>query len=459
MRYQYRVVDVGDEGMLRDVRYKHFPLPVNRIVVVVVKEVHSYRMPSTRGTFDGAPFQLEKSVSVGNAKDALAIPMHAYAAIAHGLDKIQLRYGIDIAKDVEGIGTFLFWDALFYLSINNEAELVTISIEHFYNNLVGVDNTFRPVHIQIYNFKSAGTEVRIRKQREMERGPGKILFVVNRVSGKTTPDWEPIIRRYFEPSAMDIDFYHLPQKFTTSDVRSAINSFKPGCVVAVGGDGTVNLLATCIMNTGISLGILPAGSANGMARELGIGADVTKALEIIKRGRTKRISLLQINDRISVHLSDLGLNAHMLREFERGSKRGFMGYILATLRVFKRKKMLEADIRFDNKSITVRADIILIANATTYGTGVLVNPVGKLDDNVFEVIAITELTLAQLLKSSLQTLRLDESKAKIFQVSEVKLHCKKPAHFQVDGEYLGKVEDVGARLLPDSLDVIVPDDF
>lgn len=284
----------------------------------------------------------------------------------------------------------------------------------------------------------------------------RILFVVNRVSGKATPDWESIIRAHFDALPFETYVYHLPEKFSQPVVKSAIASFNPACVVAVGGDGTVNLLATCVMNTGISLGIVPAGSANGMARELGITPNVTEALRIIERGICKRISLLKINDRISVHLSDLGLNAYMLREFERRGKRGFFGYVLATLKVLRKKKKLTAQMKFNGKSVTIRAEIILVANATTYGTGVVVNPVGKLDDNVFEVIAITDITLTDLLKSSLKTLRLNESTAKIFQVTEMQLHCEKPAHFQVDGEYAGKVENITARLLPGSLNVIVP---
>lgn len=284
----------------------------------------------------------------------------------------------------------------------------------------------------------------------------RILFVVNRVAGKATPDWESIIRSHFQSLPFDVEFYHLPEKVSVPGVKSAIASVNPSCVVAVGGDGTVNLLATCLMGTPISLGIVPGGSANGMAKELGISGDVTDALKIVEKGARKRISLLEINNRISVHLSDLGLNAYMLREFERRGTRGLAGYLLATLKVLKKKKRLTAQLLFNNESVTIHADMILIANATTYGTGVVVNPVGKLDDNVFEVIAITDLTLADLLKSSIQTLRLNESKARIFQVTEMHLHCEKPAHFQVDGEYAGKVQDVSAKVLPGSLEVIVP---
>jgi len=248
----------------------------------------------------------------------------------------------------------------------------------------------------------------------------------------------------------------LPETIDIQGLKAEISSFKPHRVVAVGGDGTANLLASCLHNTDIALGIVPAGSANGMAKELGIGQDSTEALKVIEAGLCKRISLIEINGRISMHLSDIGLNARMLREFESKGTRGLIGYLLASLKVLRKRKAMDVEISFNNKIRKVRADLILIANATMYGTGVVVNPVGRLDDNVFELIVIRDLTVKDLLNSSLHTFRLGESKTEIIQVSEASLHCKKPADFQVDGEYLGKVQAIKAKLLPDSLSVIIP---
>lgn len=285
----------------------------------------------------------------------------------------------------------------------------------------------------------------------------RLLFVINHFSGRKASDWESVILKHFESLPFDINIYPLPEKFDVSTIRSTIELYKPDQVIAVGGDGTVNLLATCIRNTEIGLGILPAGSANGMAKELGI-ADVALALKTIENGFSKKISLLDINGKISLHLADIGLNAYMLREFEKSGIRGFIGYLIASVRVLGRRRELHVEVSYKNTKKTVHADIILIANATMYGTGVVVNPVGKLDDDVFEVIAIKNLTLKDLVKTSLTTLRLDESKAEIFQASEINLHCKKAAHFQVDGEYVGKVRDIAAKLLPDSLKVLVPEE-
>lgn len=290
----------------------------------------------------------------------------------------------------------------------------------------------------------------------MEGARRRFFFVINPGSGSKVLDWDSVILDQFKALPHDVELYHLPKEFTPSLVRESINLYNPHHVIAVGGDGTVNLLAGCIVNTEMSLGILPAGSANGMAKELGISEDITSALDTIIRGMVKKISVVEINGRISIHLADIGLNAYMVKEFEKGSKRGLPGYLRASVKVLWKKQRLTADLYYNNKTERIHADIILIANATMYGTGVIVNPVGKLNDDVFEVIAIKDLTVPDLLKTSLRTLRLEESKATIYQMSEMRLHTTQPVHFQVDGEYLGKVQDITARLIPDCLAILSP---
>jgi diacylglycerol kinase family enzyme len=284
----------------------------------------------------------------------------------------------------------------------------------------------------------------------------KFLFVLNAISGAKSVDWQSVIEDFFKGSPHIVDFYVLPEKINTHDIRAAIRRYNADHVVAVGGDGTVTLLAECLIDTEMSLGILPAGSANGMAKELGIATDARKALEIIAAGHTRKISAVRINDRLSIHLADVGLNAYMIKEFHTRGKRGLFGYIMATAKVLWKKRHIRADLQFNGWNIGIKADLIIIANATSFGTGVVVNPVGKLDDNVFEVIAVQDVSAGNLIKTSLQKSTLDRTKAKIFQMSEGKLVCKKPVHFQVDGEYLGKVTEIDAKLLRDCLRIIVP---
>ena len=113
----------------------------------------------------------------------------------------------------------------------------------------------------------------------------KLLFIINPVSGgKEKHDWEASVCEYFKEQPHTIEFYLLTGKEDKTSIQHHINSVKPDRVVAVGGDGTVKMLAEIVKETSLPMGILPAGSANGMARELHIPLEVEKALEVITDG-------------------------------------------------------------------------------------------------------------------------------------------------------------------------------
>src|SRR4051812_46682425 len=103
----------------------------------------------------------------------------------------------------------------------------------------------------------------------------KILFVINPKSGtKSKIAWEPAIREYFANLEHTFDFFLLDGKDDATSLQYWIKKLQPDRVIAVGGDGTVSFVAEQLLKSNIAMGILPAGSANGMARELNIPVDV-----------------------------------------------------------------------------------------------------------------------------------------------------------------------------------------
>src|SRR6476661_3903158 len=101
--------------------------------------------------------------------------------------------------------------------------------------------------------------------------PLKLLFVINPVSGgKEKQDWEASIREYFKEIPHMAEFYLLNGQSDKRSLQHYIETLSPDRVVAVGGDGTVKMVTELLKDTSIPLGIIPAGSANGMAKELAI---------------------------------------------------------------------------------------------------------------------------------------------------------------------------------------------
>jgi YegS/Rv2252/BmrU family lipid kinase len=285
----------------------------------------------------------------------------------------------------------------------------------------------------------------------------KILFVINAASGNNSTDWTSEITKYFAATSYTIDFYHLTNNCNISTIKQQIKAFSPYCVVAVGGDGTIKLVAECLMKTKIFLGILPAGSANGLAKELGISDIPTKALNILTQGYSKKIHITAINEQLCIHLSDIGLNAYAMKEFENQPMRGWWGYLLAALKVLWQNPLMEITIKIDEKSVKMKAEMIVIANATKYGNGVVINPIGKLDDKFFEVIVIKKISFYEIFKMISSYSSYNKDKTEIFQTNALSMKSRRKVHFQIDGEYLGKVKEVNATIVPNALQVIVPE--
>jgi len=285
----------------------------------------------------------------------------------------------------------------------------------------------------------------------------KLLFIINPGSGNNGKDWHQVIQDYFKTLSHTIELFDFPNPCLPKKIKEKIKDYQPHRVIAVGGDGTIKLVAECLQKTDIPLAILPAGSANGMAKELAVPENAEKALDIAVNGITKKIHLIKINDELCIHLSDIGFNAFIVKEFEKKDKRGMWGYVKASWKVLWNNPLMQVEIETDKEALRIRAAMIVVANATKYGTGALINPEGKLDDDVFEVIVVKKISVKEIFKMVVSHTPYDPAKTEVFQTRSLRIQSKRKAHFQVDGEYLGKVNDVYATILPQALEVMIPD--
>lgn len=284
----------------------------------------------------------------------------------------------------------------------------------------------------------------------------KLLFIINPASGNNKRDWNKLITNYFSSYNYTIELYHLTKNCSVKTLDSKIKRFLPNQVIAVGGDGTIKMVAECILQKNIPLGILPAGSANGLAKELKIDEDPTKALDILTKGNLQKIHITKINNHLCIHLSDIGLNAYAMKHFKYQGVRGMWGYLRASLKVLWQNPIMEIEMQNDEKAFKIKAEMIVIANGTQYGSGAIINPIGKLNDTHFEVITIKKISFLEVFKMIVSHAPYDSSKTEIFQTNTLSMRSKKRVHFQVDGEYIGKVYEIKAFLIPDALQIIVP---
>ncbi len=284
----------------------------------------------------------------------------------------------------------------------------------------------------------------------------KILFVINPNSGRNSREnKEDLIRNHVESSGISADFLLLTGDNDETAIRDQITASNPGRVIAVGGDGTVTLVAKQLLGKNIALGIIPAGSANGMAKELGIPEITESALEIAVNGQIRDSDVIRINnEHVCLHLSDIGLNAQLVKHFEEGKVRGKLGYAMVVIKTLWRRTRMEVTIKSGKEEQKHDAVMVVIANATKYGTGAIINPEGSLYDGLFEVVIVKKLDA--LFKMLLIQRPFNPEKIEVFHATSLLITTRKKVHFQVDGEYIGRLKRIEGEIMPGQLKLIVP---
>lgn len=287
-----------------------------------------------------------------------------------------------------------------------------------------------------------------------------ILFVINPISGginkKTLKDE---IHKFFSRENMEVRFFLTTGTDDPAKLEDELQGKHPDTVVACGGDGTINLVANVLLGKDITLGILPMGSANGLATELGIPTALQQALAILRANKTREMDVLHINQTyISLHLADLGFNAKLIKRFEQAGKRGKIGYARQFIRTLMTQESMRYYFLMENETFSRRAQMVTFANARKYGTGAVVNPDGKIDDGVFEVCIFRPYPWYALFGIFLRffTGSLKKSKyVKIHSVNDVTVYTRKPEMLQVDGETVGEYNEVEVVIHPDKIRVLV----
>lgn len=283
----------------------------------------------------------------------------------------------------------------------------------------------------------------------------RLLFIVNPGSGSDETDFTALIRDYAKGKPYDLEVFELPDKCSKTQVQAAIDASTADRVVAVGGDGTLKLVAECLQGTSVPIGIIPAGSANGMAKELGIPTTFNEAMERVIQGEPKEIHAVKINGSLCIHLSDIGFNAYIVKKFDDLPQRGMWGYAKAAWQALWNHHKMDVEIQIKDQQIKAQAAMVVIANATMYGTGVKINPDGDLSDELFEVILVKEYSVMEILKIRFTDLPFNKDKIEVFQAQNLTIKTKHKVHFQIDGEYMGKLNKVDAVIIPAAIRIIV----
>lgn len=215
--------------------------------------------------------------------------------------------------------------------------------------------------------------------------PQKIAFVINPNAGvKKKINIIEFIKTHF-PKNIPYDFIVWKNKDDFTIVKQQIVEGNYTIVVACGGDGTVNQVASVVAHTTMALGIFPLGSGNGLARSNNIPLNLHKALQVIEKGNIKKIDGALINNHSFFCTAGVGFDALIANEFATSTKRGYITYFKTTLKEFFGYKPNHYKITIDGRTIETKAFLITVANAGQWGNDVYIAPEAKLNDGILNV--------------------------------------------------------------------------
>ena len=289
----------------------------------------------------------------------------------------------------------------------------------------------------------------------------KILFVMNPVSGDVSKEHvREQVDSFCQKHSFAHKFFETSGKDDLSVLQDEFRDYQPDTVVAMGGDGTINLVVGAISGTKIHLGIIPMGSANGLATELLIPRNVEQALQLVAQNRTRPLDLLYVDDLPAAHLCDIGFNARLVKRFSKEKVRGFGSYAKHFWEVLRTNKPNRYSLKFkDGHEESFKAHMVIVTNSQKYGTGAVINPQGKPNDGKFEVVVVRYYSPLHILQIFFALfLRTIDKMHYVFTYSadEVELINHKKESVNVDGEIIGNPVNIHFRNKPKAIKVIVP---
>ncbi|MAW94707.1 MULTISPECIES: diacylglycerol kinase family protein [unclassified Leeuwenhoekiella] len=288
-----------------------------------------------------------------------------------------------------------------------------------------------------------------------------ILLVINPIAGGT--DKKPIIER-FKTFVSEKDYAAEVYETTGEDDQKAIDELvdriNPERVFISGGDGTIREVADVLKEKEVKIALLPSGSANGLAENLDLPEDLEEQFTIGMADHFIALDTLDVNGHTCLHISDIGVNAQLIKNYEQSEIRGKFGYLLQAFPTLVNNKFpFKVTLKVNGETLEKEGILVAIANANKFGTGANINPKGKMNDRKFEVLVFKNFSITEILKTFYGSSNLDHNFVEAFCCDEVEIETGEPIALQVDGEYLGDETRIRAQMNLHKINIAVPSDF
>jgi len=234
------------------------------------------------------------------------------------------------------------------------------------------------------------------------------------------------------------------------------------CVVAIGGDGTINEIARTLLYTRVPLGIIPKGSANGFAREFGIPLNPRKACETLLQSKELSIDVGKLNEEYFFSVAGLGFDAqvgYVYSRSQKGGRRGKLPYFTAGIREYFSYLPCAMNLSFDGHERRLTPFLVAIANSTQYGSGARIAPKAVVNDGFLTLVIVHQAPWYQHLWHLPKVFIGNFDRASFVETvitKEVTIVPEKEMLYHIDGETRFGGRYLVARIEPSAIALKVP---
>ncbi len=285
-----------------------------------------------------------------------------------------------------------------------------------------------------------------------------ILFIINPISGGKEKQKIPaLIDKHLDHSKFNANFSFTAYIGHAAELAEEAANKNFDIIVAVGGDGTINEIASKVSSLQKILGIIPFGSGNGLARALHIPINVKKAIQVINSFEVQTIDAGKLNGKYFFNMAGIGFDAHISAAFAGNKTRGLKGYISLGLKEIKSYEPEFYELDIDGVKYQRDAFILSIANSTQYGNNVHISPKSLLSDGLLEVCIVKPVSLYKLPLLVYEMLNAKTHRSNLVEIisgKKIKITRVKENSIHIDGEPFFMGKNIEIEIIPSALKVI-----
>ncbi|MEL6252046.1 MAG: diacylglycerol kinase family protein [Bacteroidota bacterium] len=287
------------------------------------------------------------------------------------------------------------------------------------------------------------------------------LFLINPGSGKRNDadQVENLIADIYQKAGKRVQSLRIDFGRLDDQLEDAITSGVKN-IYAVGGDGTVNAIGSRLVGKAVNFGVIPNGSGNGYARNLGYSIKTRLAIQQSLNSWAIKVDTGLFNDRIFLNVAGIGLDGEVARIFDEGGQRGFRPYVKSSAEGLRSYQAEDVKMILDGEEMEFSELYgIAIANGKQWGYDAKVSPQSSITDGLLDILVVKKFPLLKvgLVVSRLFNGKFERSKyVEVFQGKSLKIIRQEAGIAQIDGEPFESLAEINVSIKEKSLNVLLP---